>query len=67
MKAYKYEIVVVDFEGAGKEEVTELLRMNRYINPIVLSVKEADIGEWSDDHPINKGNTITEYCEKAFA
>lgn len=66
MKAYKYEVVVLDFEDVGIEEITGLLKSGRYITPIILSSKTADIGEWSDDHPINKKNTMQEYCNKVF-
>jgi hypothetical protein len=66
MIAYKHSIIVVDFEGNGQEEITYLLKDNKYCNVSILDIKEKDIGEWSDDHPLNNKDTQVEYCEKVF-
>ena len=48
MKAYKFEVLVIDFEQLGGEELARTLQTNRYISPSVESIEERDIGEWTD-------------------
>lgn len=38
MKAYKFEVLVIDFEQLGGEELTRTLQTNRYIHPTVEKV-----------------------------
>ena len=61
MKAYKLEILVVDFEDIGVEGATQEIESahygNRCITPVVMSVVSRDIGEWDDDHPLNNSKT----------
>lgn len=57
MKAYKIVLLVVDNEEQGEEGIKEELSRCRYSCPTVMSCEEADIGEWSDDHPLNKHAT----------
>lgn len=57
MKAYKYEVIVIDFENYGSECYKCEIEQSEYIRGSVISVQEADIGEWSDDHILNKTNT----------
>lgn len=54
MKAYKFELL-------GGEELARTLQTNRYISPTVESIEERDIGEWTDDHPLNKAGCNIEY------
>lgn len=57
MKAYKLEILVLDFDevGDGIKSIIEDARYpNHCISPDVMSVQEVDIGPWSDNHPLNK-------------
>jgi hypothetical protein len=67
MKAYKYEIVIIDSEDVGQDEITGVLKSARHLNPTILSEAVADIGEWTDDHPANKKATFKEYYRKVFA
>lgn len=62
MKAYKLEILVIDFEDCGESGIRDILSNCKYINPHVKSVKSVDIGEWHNDHPLNKRDT----CEQAY-
>lgn len=67
MKAYKVEVLVIDFEGIGEESVHEEIENANYSNdciiPKVMNSWVADIGNWSDDHPLNKRQTApTEYA-----
>lgn len=62
MKAYKIEILVVDFDRLGEGEIRSVLENTKYpnycINPQVMRVDEREIGEWHDDHPLNKNSTF---------
>jgi len=57
MKAYKLEILVIDFDQVG-DDIKSIIEDARYpnhcISPDVMSIQSVDIGEWSDDHPLNK-------------
>jgi len=61
MKVYKVELMVIDFENMGAEGIEEELKNTRYANhcmsPTVMSIEGRDIGEWTDDHPLNMYST----------
>lgn len=59
MKAHKIEILVIDPENMGVEEFNIILEQNRFINGRVLKSTTYKIGEWSDEHPLNKGKKET--------
>lgn len=70
MKAYKVEILVIDFDELGQSgierEIENVNYPNDCISPTIFGIKEVDIGEWYDDHPLNKYDTKYEYYEKHF-
>lgn len=70
MKAYKLEILIIDFDDLGQESVLEEFGNVRYANdcisPIVKSIRQADIGEWTDDHPLNKRASCDEEYRRLF-
>jgi len=70
MKAYKVEILVIDFDEVGGEEIKEVLENTRYpnhcIDPHVMSIVEKDIGEWDDEHPFNLSHTMHEEYARLF-
>lgn len=66
MKAYLVTTLVIDFDGLGSDGiVTEMENVrypNRCIAPSVQEIVGFDIGEWNDDHPLNKrGTNVTDY------
>lgn len=65
MKAYKFEVLVIDFDQLGGDEIARTIQEANYpndcIDPRVESVEERDIGEWTDDHPLNKAGSSLEY------
>lgn len=64
MKAYKLEVLIIEDDSLSKDEIISEIEENGqilvpicnagYIWPRVISCEEADIGEWTDDHPLNK-------------
>ena len=58
-KAFKVELYVIDANDNGlcEEEIKVLLERTKHLYPSVKNIQKADIGEWSDDHPMNKSST----------
>lgn len=61
MKVYSLEIMVIDFDDCGGEEIKDMIENARYpnhaITPNVKKITSIDIGEWSDSHPLNNKET----------
>jgi len=61
MKAYKIELLVLDWDGLGSEGVKSVIENSKYpnwcISPKVQAITGRDIGEWSDDNPLNHPDT----------
>lgn len=70
MQVHKITLYVVDFDrvgGTGAAEAIETARYpNRCISPNVLSIETREIGEWSDDHPLNRGELATDEIRRLF-
>ena len=70
MKAYKIEILVIDFDGLGKDGIEQEINNVRYPNDCLSldfkNIIEKDIGEWHDDHPLNKRDTCDSEYLKLF-
>ena len=70
MKAYKVEILIIDFDELGQTQIIEELVNANFPNDcITMNVKnivEKNIGEWSDDHPLNKRATADAEYQKLF-
>lgn len=62
------EIIVNDHERAGADGIKALIEDygSKYIAPMVLDIKEMDIGDWSDDHPLNSRKFAKSYVDKLF-
>lgn len=65
MKAYKLEILVVDHNGNGISDIINTIKNNKYYTPKIISHSETDIGEWSDEHPLNQRN-CTPNCLNSY-
>ena len=66
MKAYKMTLLFIDFDEVGMDGAKELIenaRLPNHIDPgTVMSIEEADIGKWDDDHPLNhRGSQMAEF------
>lgn len=70
MKAYKIEILVIDDEEVGPEQIKEYIEDANFPNYcLALKVKnmiEKEIGEFNDDHPLNKKVTCEAEYKKLF-
>ena len=67
MKAYVMQVLVVDHDGYGSDNVKDIIEGSKYISAGVKSSVEMDIGDWSDDHPLNKHSTCEAEYERLFA
>lgn len=66
MKAYKVELIVVDHEGYGSNTLKQNIEDMRYYNPMVISIVDGEIGDWTDFHPLNYSSTPLEEKLKYF-
>jgi hypothetical protein len=66
MKAYKVELLIIDFDQIGGEGIKNMIENLRYLATTVKNIKEVDIGEWTDDHPLNKRITSNEEYKRLF-
>jgi len=53
MKLIKLEVYVLDFEGYGVDGAQLAIEQDCDMHARVVDSAEVDIGEWSDDHPLN--------------
>jgi hypothetical protein len=70
MKVYKLEIMIIDFDGIGEDEMKSVLENANYpndcISPDVMNVKCIDIGEWEDDNKLNFKDTRANEYKRLF-
>ena len=60
MKMHKLEVYVIDLEDDGIDSVVGNIRNNRHLCVLVQDSHTADIGDWGDDHVLNKTGTPVE-------
>jgi len=67
MKAHKVVLTIVDFDDLGADQIKEVIENQRWpnhcISPSVFSMTTADVGEWDDDHPLNKTGNTKAWCK----
>jgi hypothetical protein len=70
MKAYKVELLIIDFDRLGADGIqTELDNIrfaNDCITPHIKKITEKDIGEWDDSHPLNNRTKCDEEYKRLF-
>lgn len=70
MKAFKLEILVIDFDNLGEQRIKETIENTNYPNdcicPKVKSIEGREIGEWNDNHPLNKRATAQAEYQRLF-
>ena len=70
MKAYKVELLIIDHDELGADGIKDVIENVKYPNyciaPDVKNIECVDIGEWDDDHPLNKFSTCDEEYKRLF-
>jgi len=70
MKVMQIVLTVIDFDQVGPDGIKELIENARYpnrcISPLVRSVDVREIGEWSDEHPLNNSDSAEEELSRLF-
>ena len=66
MKLHKLEVYVYDFEDYGVDNIIRSLEDARNWVLTVKDSQTADIGEWTDDHILNKQGTPIEVFRSYF-
>jgi hypothetical protein len=70
MKVYKIELMVIDFDEVGEDIpvcIEEARYPNHCITPKVVSINSREIGEWHDDHPLNKKDLWRAHLDHLFS
>jgi hypothetical protein len=71
MKVYRLVLMVVDHDQIGHDEMRTILENQKYPNhcmyPTVTEIDYREIGEWSDDHPLNRTATSDATFRALFA
>ena len=61
MLIHKVILSILDHDGLGAEEVKDVLENTKYPNyciaPQVEEIQSVDIGDWTDDHPMNQSRS----------
>ena len=65
-KMHRIVLFVIDHEDIGQNEVKMLVKDNRYVSPNIKDIRTADIGEWDDDHKLNKTKSTIQDFENYF-
>ena len=69
MKVYKLEVMVIDGDVQSIEDAESIVENARYANHTnvsVITIKEAEIGEWDDDNPLNSFDTHITEMDRLF-
>ena len=70
MKACIAVLTLVDNDEIGAAEIRRVLEDTRYpnycISPHVFRIETVEIGEWDDDHPLNRGKTALAEWHRLF-
>jgi hypothetical protein len=70
MKAHLLQVLIVDHDHLGVDEVERTLEDANYPNdciaPSVLKSQSVDIGEWDDDHPLNDEDELITEVNRLF-
>lgn len=70
MRAYKVELLIIDFDEIGEEGIRYQIQNTRYsndcISPQIKSIQSKDIGEFHDNHPLNLKSTCDDEYKQLF-
>lgn len=67
MKAHRIELLIVDHGDYGIDEYKNIIEQHRHLSGAhVVESETIDIGEWSDDHPLNSRKTFVQEYNRLF-
>ena len=70
MNVYKIELMIVDFDKLGAEEIKTVLESTSYPNhciyPQVISSQVREVA-WDDSHPLNYDDTMEAEFRRLFS
>ena len=70
MKAHKVTLFIIDFDECGADEIKVIIENQKYpnhcINPDVKNIETVDVGQWYDEHPLNKMDTCEAEYKRLF-
>jgi len=70
MKVLKVTLMIVDHDAVGADGVRDVIENTKYPNwciaPLVAGIEARDIGEWSDDNPLNHDITWPSEFNRLF-
>jgi hypothetical protein len=70
MNIVKLEVLVLDMDGIGEDAIKSTIENTKYpnycISPIVRTMVTKEVGEWYDDHPLNKKDSFDAEVVKIF-
>ena len=71
MNLYKIEVMVLDLDQIGEQGIKDVIENTRYsnhcISPKVKKIEVRDIGEWHDEHHLNKTDKADAEYQRLFA
>lgn len=66
MKVHKLTVMIIDHDEIGAEWASRYIEQahypNRCISPNTMQTESVEIGEWRDDHPLNRGLAAQEFA-----
>jgi hypothetical protein len=69
MKVHRLEVLVIDHDNLGQEEVISVIENTKYPNwciyPDVKAITTREV-EWSEDHPLNRTATADQAYRELF-
>jgi hypothetical protein len=70
MQVHRLVVTVLDFYQLGPDGVRDVIENARYpnhcISPSVRKIDTREIGEWRDDHPLNRRDTASDEWKRLF-
>lgn len=69
MKVYKLEVLIIDADVDTIEEAESIIDNTRYpnhVNVTAITCREAEIGEWHDEHPLNYSDKTEKEMNRLF-
>jgi hypothetical protein len=71
MKVHLLQVLVIDHDAVGADEVERILEDANYPNdciaPSVIKSQSVEIGEWEDDNPLNHSDTQVAEVDRLFS